>query len=274
MQRILLVSFLIVMLASSVAFAEEAKEVKWSSSGGLGYTQTSGNTDTMTTNGKWDMKRDGVRTDMTLKAGGNYGYTKYTTRKNVSANNYFGLYKIDTYFTQAKKSYCFIQPQFQSDEFQGYWGKYMLDAGLGYNWLSSDDSTLKTEAGYSLIDWNYLQPNDDGDRWEVTHNAVARLIFSHKINEWAKVGQEAVYSVNVDDTEDYQAESVTTASFNITSRLSYQVSFTAKYNNNRIYIADKDEFGSDVVDIFGDKVLEKAEYTEFVWANTLVITFF
>jgi putative salt-induced outer membrane protein len=272
MRNIILISIISVLLTASFAYSQDLP--KWAGTGSAGYVQTSGNTDSAAANGNLEFLREGYITDMTWKAGLNYGYTKYTTKKIVSTDNYFALYKLDRYLSEDKRLYGFVQPQFQSDEFQGYWGKYMVDLGVGYNWIPPNHQKLKTEAGYSFIDWNYIKPDEDGHEWKDTHNALARLIYSNNLREWLQVGQEALYYVNVEESDDYHIESFTYGNFKLSDRLSYKVSLTVKYNNKTQLIERKDKYGSTATDTSGDPILNRADHTDIIWANALVFSFF
>jgi putative salt-induced outer membrane protein YdiY len=273
-QRIVPFVLMIALEAASMSSAQDTEPgPKWTSSGALGYTQSGGNTNASSVAMNWDLMREGVRTHMAWKAALNYGYTRYTDKDIVTTNNNFALYKIDRFLSRSKKSYLFGQLQYQGDQFQGYWAKYMADAGFGYNWFGKTGPLLKTELGYSYIGWSYVEPNKEGEYWEPTHNALFRLSLSHQVRDWLKVSEDAVSHRNLEHADNYQIESTTSATFRLTTRLGYKSAFTVRYNNQPLLVEEKDAYGAAVVDENDEPVLKSAERTDYTWTNMLVITF-
>ncbi|OGP60618.1 MAG: hypothetical protein A2V67_14425 [Deltaproteobacteria bacterium RBG_13_61_14] len=259
--------------AAPAAGAEEKPAPPWKGSAALGYTQSGGNTNSTAINANAALSRDGELTDLGWQAGLLYGFTRYTDKNILSANNYFGLFRVDQFLTTSKRPYGFCQFQFQSDQFAGFWGKYMAEAGAGYNWWKSKKRSLKTEAGYAFIDWNYTEPSEDGRRWAPTNNSVARLRYWHQVLSWLALSEEAVYYLNLEDTREYQTESMSAAKIKLTDRIGFQSSLAVKYNNRPPLVEKKDAYGQTVHDADGNPVLERAKYTDYIWTNTLVLSF-
>lgn len=247
---------------------------KWTGSGALGYTQNGGNTNSSSVSSDLEIMREGILTDALFKAGLNYGYTRYTDKDIVTVNNNFAQFKVERFFKEERRTYAFGQVGYESDKFQGYWAKYMADTGLGYNWISEDDHQLKTEVGYSYIGWSYVEPNDDGETWDPTHNALFRVGYRKVVNERLKLSEDAAYYLNCEDTESFQAESRTALTVNLTSRLGYKTSLSLKYNNRPLMVAEKDRYGDTVYDEDDEPVLTEAERIDYTWSNMLVISMF
>jgi putative salt-induced outer membrane protein YdiY len=281
MKDLAVLFFAVSFFFSALAFSQEknpeasgkAPKKKWSGSSAVGYTQSGGNTNASSASLDLEVMRNGVWRDMAWKAGANYGYTRYTDKDIVTTNNNFALYKLDWFMRRTKKQYIFGQVGYTGDEFQGFWAKYNAEAGFGYSWFGDKKPVLKTELGYSYMGWHYVEENDEGDLWETTHNALARISYSQKVSEWLKLAEDAVYYRNLEDGEKYQAESITSATFTITKKLGYKTSFTMKYNNRPLMVEEKDRYGVTVKDDDGEPVLERAEQQDYIWTNMLVITF-
>ncbi len=262
----------------------------WSSAGSIGYSATGKRINTSTLTGDFNLSRFGKWTNSILSSGITYGDVMYPGGSPIiNANSYFGKYKFEGYLMQNKKPYLWTMLGADSDEFLGYWGRYIAEAGLGYSFFGTSDAVLKTEVGYAFVDTNWINKVEieDGEfhYWDPTHNGLARLIASIPIKSYILFAEEATYRHNIDDEDDYSVESDTSLSFKLTGNLSFKTLYSITYANVPGPVEELDPYGNVVTypyDDDGDPLtpdvevdgLVPADRVAYTWTNALVISFF
>ncbi|MDP8255121.1 MAG: DUF481 domain-containing protein [Candidatus Alcyoniella australis] len=283
-------TILVLLIAVPAIAQDEATEgdqfPKWSASGTLGYTMTSAYVKTNSLVGELQGAREGVWTNHLLKGGVTYGNVIYPDGDPIlNANSYFGEYKFEGYLLRNKKPYLWGLLGYQSDEFSGFWTRYLGEVGVGYSFLGISDSVLKTELGYAFVDTRWIEKKeietDEFHFWEPTHNALARLIAEVPLKSYMLFSEEASVRLNLADEDDYTAQSTTGLSFKLSQALSFKTSFAITYTNTPGFIERLDKEGNvvnydDDGDVDTDDVPEliNAEYASYTWINALVISFF
>ena len=259
---------------------------KWAANGSIGYTATGGNIDTQAVVGDFKLTHDRQWTGHILKSGISYGNVTYPDGDPITnVNNFFGNYKLEGYLYHNRKPYLWSLVGAESDQFQGFWGRYLAEAGIGYSYFGVSDYVLKSEVGYAFVDTNWINKVEieDGEfhYWEPTHNGLVRLIASIPISKLVLFTEEAKYRHNFDDENDYVVNSETGLSFRLTDKLSFKTAFNIAYTNQPGPIEQLDGTGTvvtvdDDADPATDEVanLVPSERTAYGWTNALVISFF
>jgi len=265
---------------------ETALFPKWSSEGAIGYTATGKRIKTNAINGDVNVTREGQWTNNFLDGGITYGDVTYPEGDPIaSANRYFGTYKLEGYLTRTKKPYLWTLAGAESDQFQGFWGRYTGQGGVGYSYFGTAPQILKTEIGYAFVDTNWIEKKEIDDNefhyWEPTHNGLARLVAQIPIYGYARFSEEVTYRHNIEDQDDYSVSSSTGLAFRLTSRLSYKTIFQIDYTNQPGLVESLDPYGAVITfDDDGDpatdpvSALEPNEYAAYTFTNALVISFF
>ncbi|MDP8223366.1 MAG: DUF481 domain-containing protein [Candidatus Lernaella stagnicola] len=266
--------------------AQNAQFPAWSSNGSVGYSLIGKRVKSNSLTGDLNVTREGQWTNNFIKSGITYGDVTYPDGDPIiNANRYFGNYKLEGYLTRAKKPYLWALVGAESDEFQGFWGRYNLEGGVGYNFFGVAKHVLKTELGYAFVDTNWIEKKEieDGEfhYWEPTHNGLARVIAAVPILSYALFTEEVMYRHNVSDQDDYYVESTTGLAFRLTSKLSFKTSFNINYTNKPGFVEELDLTGAVVTyDDDGDPAtdqiaaLELNERASYSLNNALVISFF
>ncbi|MCB9478023.1 MAG: DUF481 domain-containing protein [Deltaproteobacteria bacterium] len=266
--------------------SEVEKYPLWTANGSLGYNASGGYVDTNSVVGDLAVTHERRWVGHFLKGGIAYGTVTYPEGDPiVNVNNYFGNYKFEVYLAKNRKPYLWGLLGALSDEFQGFWGRYTAEAGLGYSWFGTADAVLKTEAGYAFIDTNWINrvELEDGSfhYWEPTHNGLARLIAAIPIFEKSvQFTEEATYRHNFQDDKDYSVDTATGLTFKLTDRVSFKTAFTLNYTNQPGLVDELDETGQNVTfDDDGDPAtpdvnsLVETERASYGWTNAIVVTF-
>lgn len=297
--RLAIIALAIVFLLAGIGYAQDEDHEfssfdgkkatlfpKWSSSGSIGYNTTGGYIDTQAVIGDFQLVHDRQWTSHIGKAGIAYGTVTYPEGDPITnVNNYFGNYKVEAYVYENRKPYFWGLIGALSDEYQGFWGRYLAEAGFGYSFFGISPYVLKGEVGYAFVDTNWINKVEieDGEfhYWDPTHNGLARLIASIPISQYVLFTEEATYRHNIDDEDDYLVESSSGLSFRLSSKMSFKTSFNIAYTNVPGPIEEMDETGAVVMldddnDPATDEIasLVPTERTTYGWTNALVISFF
>ena len=122
-------------LAAPAYASDETSESSWSGSAELGFIDTSGNTDTQSTNGGFSVLHKGANWDKAFKA------SALTSKEDneTSKEKYNGELKLDRKF--GERSYLAITGTHERDRFSGF--EYQSTASVGYGYRAINDKELK-----------------------------------------------------------------------------------------------------------------------------------
>lgn len=205
---------LLVLLFPSVVMAEG-----WKGEGELGYTTTSGNTESESLIAKLGIEN--TQNKWTHKA--NIEALKASTNNVTSADSL--VFKEKSQYSLAEKTYAFGQLRYEDDKFSGYDYRASITFGFGSRFIQNDTHTLDASlgAGYrSSKDTVTQQTNDE---------AVATLDASYEY----KISSTASFSeaISVESGEDNtHSESETVLKTKINGNLSSKISYQIKHNSD------------------------------------------
>ncbi len=138
-------SFLLLVLLSGVASLAGAGE--WTGEGELGFTSTSGNTDSESLNAKFGI-------------GKKYEKWEHNAKLNVLRSSNSGVDSADsTVFTEkteyrfAEKTFAFGRIRYEQDEFSGFEYQSVISIGVGHIFLNAERHKLEASAGAGYRDF-------------------------------------------------------------------------------------------------------------------------
>lgn len=133
--------------ALTLAAEADAEKSPWKSSAELGYVMTTGNSETSTTNAKFDAthEKDAWRHNVHAEAFGAKTTDSVTDIETTSAERYQLSGKSD--YKYSEFNYVFGLINYDKDRFSGF--EYQTTAAVGYGrrLLNDDDMTLDLEVG-------------------------------------------------------------------------------------------------------------------------------
>jgi putative salt-induced outer membrane protein len=213
---------LFLLAISTCSLAEDAPQ--WSGEGALGFTSTSGNSETETLtaklginykNNKWgnEFAIDTVRTETT---------DTDTGESTETANRYTITDKV-TYDIN-ESWFAFVNGLYTEDEFSGFDNQYSITAGAGWKVINNDTTkfTIELGAGYK---------QDEFDSGETQDGAAGRFAekFSHKFNENTSFNHSIVSEGNSDNVLTVMENAV---NVKMSEKLSLKVSHQVKHNSD------------------------------------------
>lgn len=173
------------LILPSLSFAAEAEATEgadWKGNAELGFIHTSGNSDTQSLNGKFQLSREEGPFTSGLKLEALSSEDSGTKSKE----KYLAALKFD--YAIGKKDYLTSQALYEDDRFNGYEYQSSVTVGYGYHAWKDENGKLDIEAGPGYRRDVLETRNEDGDK--VNEEAVGRLSLDLLVN----VGESAKFT--------------------------------------------------------------------------------
>lgn len=206
-----------VLLTSGATFAAEpTSESAWSGSAELGFIDTSGNTETRSTNGAFELKHKGDNWDKALKL------SALTSKEDdvTSKEKYNAELKFDRNFSE--RSYLAIDMTQERDRFNGFEYQSTASVGYGYRAIREEKMNLSLEAapGYRR---DKLKESDD-----INEDSILRLglSFDWEIRDGVSFIEEFTADIG-EDNSTYKSE--TGLKSQIIGALATKITYKVKY---------------------------------------------
>ena len=223
----------VVLVAGSVALAEDTDGVE--SSLNAGVTLTEGNSETLQVNVGLRAKRVSGSSELTAGADYNYGETgTNTTVENVSAN---------VMFKQAvrERCYLYVAADYLYDDIAAVDYRVTVGPGLGLLFVKDEATALALEVGAVWVTDEVAGVEDDYPALR------AAQTFERKLNASAKLWESVAYISEFDDFDNYTL----VAEIGVESALSETVS---------LRVVAQDRFDN-TPGIVGGKALDDNDFT-------------
>lgn len=217
LRKLLLIVFFI-PLVSIAADNVEVEQGVWKGEGELGFTSTSGNTDSESLNARLGIAREeGKWTHAaSLRA------IKNTTDDETTADSL--LFTEKSEYKLGEKSYAFGQLRYEDDEFSGYDYQASLSFGLGSRFIENERHLLDASAG---LGYRGIKDSETGDS-EEDAIVTGEVNYAYKISETATFTQK--FYVESGDENTY-SESDTGLKMQIAGNLASKISYLVKRNS-------------------------------------------
>lgn len=218
LRRLIPVVFLFPLLLNA-AENTESDEATWKGEGELGYTATSGNTDSENLNARLGVSRQAKQ----WKHAASIESIRNEADDEVSADS--RVLKEKSEYAFSEKSYVFGQLRYEDDEFSGYERQTSVSFGAGSRFVETDRHLLDLSAG---LGYRSLKESDTGDETE-EEILTANLNYEFKISETATFGEAILVESGDENTF---VESATTLKAKIDGNLATKISYLVKRNSD------------------------------------------
>jgi len=193
----------------------------------LGYTQTSGNTDTEEFTAEGKVKKEWNANSLSLALDAQYG----NSANVITKNKYFLELEYGYKFTPSLALSLVLG--YKNDKFSSYNYQSYIGPGLKYTALKSDLQTLDLEASvlYSkdeLQDVYVASTPDFNDKYG---SYKAKFNYELQLLENLKFNQEASYRASFDDAQNYFVFSKSELSTKLSTMFSAGISYKIDYTN-------------------------------------------
>jgi putative salt-induced outer membrane protein len=263
---------MLLVVAAPAARAQEAEnERPWTNTTELGLVTTTGNTETENLTLKnsftygWEkttFKLDAsmLTAEQTTREASNVGGTLVVEENTEStAENYRLSAKLRR--TLRERVFAYGSASWDRDVFSGIDSRYVVGAGAGYRALDTETQKLALEIGAEYTDEQTVGAADS-DSYAGARGAAD---YEWTFSETAKLTQELELLFNLEESDDYRVNSVTSVTAALTSKLALKTSYTVRYDNQPVV---------EVLEAPGfDPVLFEFDKTDTILSASLVINF-
>jgi putative salt-induced outer membrane protein len=205
------------MLANAAEDAHPDANI-WKGEGALGFTSSSGNTDTENLDANLKVSRQHLQWKHSLALEAIRNETDNETSAERWAIRERSEYQLDA------QSYAFGQARYEEDKFSGYDHQASLVFGLGSRLLEDARHLLDLSLGLGYRNIRNSESGDSEDSGIVTSD----LIYEYKISESATFREIALLEAGEDNTF-FQSE--TALQSRISDSLSSRISYLVKHNS-------------------------------------------
>ncbi|MCW8855233.1 MAG: DUF481 domain-containing protein [Gammaproteobacteria bacterium] len=224
---------LLVLMFPCALFANE-----WKGEGELGYTSTSGNSDSESLNTKLSVskEKDKWRHKAAIEA-------LKTSTDNVTSSDRF-VFTEKTEYKFGKKTYSFMSLRYEDDEFTDFVYQSSISFGIGSRFIESDVHVFDASAGLG-----YRRTKDDLTML-IHEDGILKLEANYKYT----ISENAVFSEDIlveSGDENTHSESVTALKTKINGNLSSKISYTVKRNSDVAVGTEKTDTVTTVSLIYG-----------------------
>ncbi len=226
---------LVCALAASPAPAQEAEvapEPNWTSSIGLTYVATTGNTDTSSFGLDFASERRPTPWGLNLVG----SFIRSEDDGELTAEQY--LFGIRGVRQLSDRWSLFAGASWARDTFSGFENRYIAEAGAEYLAINTDRHTLSFDFGLTwtsedqiFVDGIAMTEFTENESWL---GGVGGLTWNWKISDNAELNQRLLYYPNFDNSSDWRLGSDTAVSASLTDMLALQFSYLVRYRNQPI----------------------------------------
>lgn len=184
---------IVAAMATFVVAAQAADEPSklWEHSVGLGFTLTSGNSDTLLGTANWLSQRKWDKNELRFGADGTYGETD--SKRSAQSAHGFGQY--NRLFTDRFFGYARLDASHDAIADIDY--RVVLSPGVGYYFIKETKTSLSGEVGPG---WIFERKGDEDDNYFTIRFAER---FEHKFNDRVRLWQSLEFLPKVEDWTDY-----------------------------------------------------------------------
>jgi putative salt-induced outer membrane protein len=205
-------------LASMAADEVEPAPGGWQGEGELGFTSTSGNSDTENLNARLTVSRESDQ----WKHIASLDSIKNKSEDETTADSL--VLKGRSEYSLGEKSYAFGQLRLEDDEFSGYEFQRTLTFGAGSRFIENDKQLLDASIG---LGYRSLKDRETGDT-EEDSIVTADAKYEYKISETATFNQTILIESG---DENRYTESDTSLKTKIDGNLAAKISYLVKRNS-------------------------------------------
>jgi putative salt-induced outer membrane protein YdiY len=208
---------------SAKSTVEASDELKQSIN--LGFSSTTGNTDTLNLNGKYTAAYTTVGyADQALKVG--FDASAFVTKNNDVKDNeeYVANLGLEQYITDGWLGYASLN--WLRNEFRNFDNKFSVGAGVGKEIFNDGQHSLKVKLGVAYNIEQYS--NGQADHKYTSLNEY--LEYNNKLNDVSNLYVKVGASQNFDDFGDYEVLAVAGLNFAVAENLSVTIEEEVRYD--------------------------------------------
>lgn len=228
-RKILYLSFVIILLFQRDIFAQEKL---WQGEFSLGYSKSSGNTQSGQLSTALSANRKTDSDEFTIKGSSFYS----SSERKMNAQKWSGMVRYAFSFWE-KKWYNFYKLESDHDRFANIDYRIIPSIGIGYWFSDEPDWKLMMELATGLEHTDFKDDTEDSDE----AIAVTRLFLEKKLFGNSKIKQDLYVYPSIEDPSEFRIHSETTFDNPIDDKLSLRLSLLDDYDSEPAKNAKKND---------------------------------
>ncbi len=213
--------FILLIVSILISGSLIAQNKNWSNSTELSFVNTSGNTEVTTLSAKNKLTyKFTPKIETLLQLAALYGKSDGVKNSESYSAKLKGSYLI------SEKFYTSLITGWSKDEFAGIDSKMWLGPALGYKLLSGTKHSLNFEAGVEYVDERFTDDTSND-----YFNGRAFTEYKFALTEKSNFGQSLEFNLDFEDSNNYNATSITSVTTSLSDFLSLKASYNINYVN-------------------------------------------
>jgi len=241
-RRSALLPVVAIFALSPALLSAQDEGFQWQNESELSYVSTSGNASASTLGFKAALTGTGGLNTFKLEIGGIRGETTTKTRTAIGTTGSFTVNETETsaltaanYFARARydrslgPAFLFGGAGWDRNTFAGIQNRYQLAAGVGRTWVEGETGHFKTDVAGTYTVQKDVDPTPGAD--DGFAGVRASIDAQRQLTATALLASVLVGDLNVNDSEDFRADWITSLSLNITSALAFKTALQLIYDH-------------------------------------------
>ena len=265
----------LVLFALGEKVSAQDDEAGWSSSAELSYVLTAGNASASTLGVRTTTEYAWPNATLQIAAGGVRTESETTTRTATGTVTDFEIIEetvseltAESYYLRSRydrdisgNTYAFGGAGWERNTFSGFDNRYSGVAGLGREWLGTENRRLKTDLGFTYTKQDDIVEDPTID--DAFTGLRASVDFAHPVSETARYSSQLVVDENLSETADLRADWTNSVSVDISDLFSLKTTYQVLYDNEPALVA---------VPLNGSQVLTPLDKVDSVFTVAVVVT--
>jgi len=255
--------------------AAQDGDTGWTTSAELSYVLTAGNASASTLGVRTTTEYAWPNATFQFAAGGIRTESETTTRTATGTVNDFEIIEetvseltAESYFARGRydrdisgRTYAFGGAGWERNTFAGFDNRYSGVAGLGREWLGTENRRLKTDLGFTYTKQEDVVENPAVDDSFAGFRAL--VDFAHPVSETTRYSSQLVVDENLSETSDLRADWTNSVSVAISDELSLKTTYQLLFDNEPALVS---------VPLDGNQVLTPLDEVDSVFTVAVVVT--
>lgn len=207
----------------------------WEGSANIGFSFTSGNSNTTTMATGVSAVKQGIGDNLTVYARSLWNSTRGNGKIETTQNAFWGGARYERN-VDGGRVFGFVSYDFESDRPRQLNFRSVVGSGVGHHAVKRERTEVDLRAGGA---WNRTwQTGENTD----TPEALAGATLKHKFNDRLRLQKAFTWFQNVADAREYRYIFDATLSVDVTKRIGFYFSAGDRFNNDPLGVTQKNDF--------------------------------
>lgn len=236
---------LLILAIGSMAATPASAQIEWDNATEFAFVTTSGNASSTTLGLKSTLNGEGEVSTFKVELGGIRASSNFRTRTAIGSPGSFVIEEMTR--TEQSAANYYLRSRFDRDlgendffvfggagwsrnTFAGYNNRFSFVAGFGDAWVNNETTLFKTDIGGTYTIQKDIDPTPG--RGDGFGGLRATVEFNHELSETTEFETNLVADENLQNTEDFRLDLLTSLSVSLTDGLAFKTSYQILFDND------------------------------------------